>query len=265
MSQRILIAILLVAATVILLRTVVKATGWLSGGAVEGFTSSKSHFPTFWSVEGFSGAPRAMNTTTVCPAGSTMYMFEGAAYCCDGRINRDATSLTSTCRPATSAPGARPTFCALGPSRDGVPNCLEIHAGQLAAEGEATCPPSLPNYVKGPPGSATEKGRCCAGPTNADSTDCLSTTPGTFCDAARAANEFAGGPTACEFQRAKEMEGAACPAGWGAFTQPGQGSLTGLTVFGCSDNNQMCYSAATTSRLQELDYDTTGMTVCQSS
>lgn len=249
MSQRILIAILLVAAIVILLRTVVKATGWLSGGAVR-------------SVEGFG--PKAVNTTTVCPAGTTMYMFEGAAYCCDGRINRDATSLAGTCRPATSAPGARPIFCALGPSRDGVPNCLEIHAGQLAAEGEATCPPSLPNYVKGPPGSATEKGRCCAGPMNADRTDCMSSTPGSFCDAAHAANEFAGGPTSCEFQRAKELEGASCPTGWGAFTQPGQGALSGLTVFGCSDNNQMCYSAATTARLQELGYDTTGMTVCQS-
>lgn len=259
--QQILIGVLLVAAIVVLARTLVKATGWLSGGAVEGFGETKSYFPTFKSVEGF-GAAKAVNTSTTCPVGSTLYMYEGVAYCCDGRIVRDAPTLAGSCRPATSAPGARPLFCSLGPTRGTVPNCLEFHASQIAAEGEATCPPSMPNYVKGP---TTEKGRCCAGPANSDQTDCLTTAPGTFCDAARAANEFAGGPDSCEFQRAKELEATGCPSGWGAFTQPGQGALAGLTVFGCSDNNQMCYSAATAGRLQELGYDTTGMNVCQSS
>jgi hypothetical protein len=249
MKQTILIAILLVVVVIVLLRTVLKAAGWLRGSAV-------------WSVEGFA-SPTAVNTTTVCPAGTTMYMYGGVAYCCDGRINRDAPTLAGSCRAATSAPGARPVFCSLGAGSDGVPNCLEIHGQQLAEEGVATCPSSMPNYVKGPSGSATEKGRCCAGPANADQTDCFSTAPGTFCDAARADNEFAGGPASCEFQRAKELEGASCPSGWGAFTQPGQGALAGLTVFGCSDNNQMCYSAATTARLQELGYDTTAMSVCK--
>lgn len=248
MKQRILIAVLLVVAIVILLRTVFKATGWMRGSGV---------------TEPFANAA-AVNTTTVCPAGTMMYMYGGVAYCCDGRINRDAPTLAGSCRPATSAPGAKPVFCSLGAGSDGVPNCLEIHGQQLAAEGAATCPPTaMPNYVKGPAGSATEKGRCCAGPANADQTDCYSTAPGMFCDAARADNEFAGGPTSCEFLRAKELEGANCPAGWGAFTQPGQGSLAGLTVFGCSDNNQMCYSAATTARFQELGYDTTAMSVCK--
>lgn len=244
MKQRILIAILLVVVIVVLLRTVLKASGWIQGsGVTEPFVA-------------------AVNTTTVCPTGTTMYMYGGVAYCCDGRINRDAPTLTGSCRAATSAPGARPTFCSLGAGAESVPNCLEIHGQQLAAEGAATCPASMPNYVKGP---ATEKGRCCAGPANADQTDCYSTAPGTFCDAARADNEFVGGSTSCEFLRAKELEGASCPAGYGAFTQPGQGDLVGLTVFGCSDNNQMCYSAATTARLQELGYDTTAMSVCKAS
>lgn len=247
-QQKILVAILLVVAVAVLLRTVIKASGWLWGSAVEGFASAS-----------------AVNTSTVCPTGTTMYMYGGAAYCCDGRINKESANLAGSCRPASSAPGARPVFCALGAGTQGVPNCLEVHGEQLAAEGQATCPPSMPNYVKGATGSPTEKGRCCAGPTNADQTDCFSTAPGSFCDAARAANEFAGPVTSCEFQRAKELEGAACPDGWGAFTQPGQGSLAGLNVFGCSDNNQMCYSAATAARLQELGYDTTGMSVCKTS
>lgn len=269
--QQILIGILLVAALVVLVRTLVKATGWLSGGAVrsaEGFAQaiSGSGLSLNGRHVGREGFASAVNTETTCPAGSKLYMYEGVAYCCDGRIVRDATTLAGSCRPATSAPGARPLFCSLGPTRGAVPNCLEFHTAQIAAEGKATCPPSMSNYAKGPAGSATEKGRCCAGPTNADQTDCLTgAAPGTFCDAERASNEFTGSPASCEFQRAKELEGAGCPTGYGSFTQPGQGALAGLTVFGCSDNNQMCYSAATTGRLQELGYDTTGMSVCQSS
>lgn len=241
MTQRILIAILLVAAIVLLLRTVIQSSGWLA--------------------EGFSATTvRAVNTTTMCPAGAQMYMYGGTAYCCDGRIIRDATTLTGSCRPATSSPGARPLFCSLGSSEEGVPNCLEIHGKQLEEEAAARCPTTMPNYVKTTDGTA----RCCSGPANADRTDCLSERD-IFCNVAGGDNEFAGGANSCEFLRARERDATACPEGWGAFTQPGQGALAGLTVFGCSDNTQMCYSAATTARLQELGYDTTGMAVCKSS
>jgi hypothetical protein len=120
----------------------------------------------------------------------------------------------------------------------------------------------MPNYVKAVDGSATA--RCCTGPANADRTDCLNAEDN-FCRVAGGDNEFASGEDTCEFLRAKERDAGTCPAGWGAFTQPGQGALAGLTVFGCSDNSQMCYSAATTARLQELGYDTTAMAVCKSS
>jgi hypothetical protein len=243
---QILIGILLVAAIVILLRTVFQVSTGLWGSSVR---------------EGFV-APKAVNTTTVCPAGAKMYMYEGGAYCCDGRINKEAPSLTGTCRPASSAPNATVTFCALGAGNDWVPNCLETRAGKLAEEGASTCPPQMMNFAKGPKGSATEKGRCCEGALNAESTDCMTAGPGSFCDVAGAANEFEGGPGSCEFLRVKAADKTPCPNGMRAFVLPGQGALDGLSLFGCSDNSQICYSAALISRLGELGYSTTGMTAC---
>jgi hypothetical protein len=245
--SRVLVGILLVAVVIILLRTMYKATSGLWGSAVEGF----------WA------APRAINTTTACPAGAKLYMYEGTAYCCDGRINTDATTLAGTCRPGSSAPDAKPTFCTLGAGTATVPNCLSIRSGLLAAEAEATCPPRMPNYAMGPAGSATAKGRCCSGPLNHDSTDCMHPNPGSFCDVAGVKNEFAGGQHSCEFLRAQELDRVKCPTGMGPFVSPGHGNFDGITLFGCTDNHQNCYSKAVIDRLGELGFSTTGMTECK--
>lgn len=237
---RILVGILLVAAIVILLRTVFKASTGLWGSAVEGFA-----------------AARATNTITACPAGSKLYMFEGAAYCCDGWINTDASTLAGSCRAASSAPGAKATFCALGAGTVAVPNCLETVAGRLAAEAETTCPPRLPNLA------AKGKGRCCEGPLNADSTDCANPMPGSFCDVTGVPNEFQAGAQSCEFLRAQEMDRVKCPTGMGPFVMPAaHGPLDGLTLFGCTDNHQNCYSTAVISRLTEIGFKTDGMVDC---
>lgn len=238
-TQQILLTVLLIGLVVLLLRIAINEIRTL-------FIFSRQ--------EGFQSGSKAINTQTTCPSGTQMFMYEGRAYCCDGRIDSDAPTLSGTCKPASSAPNAKAIFCSLGPSST-VPNCAEVRSQQHESEANSVCPPSMPNLVN----NGTTK-HCCAGPTNAEQTACLlENSPS--CIVAGTANEFAGGPTSCEFLKAKEQLN--CPDGWGTFTHPGQGSLQGLTVFGCSDNKQMCYSTATIQRLQELGFSTDGMNACK--
>jgi len=195
------------------------------------------------------------NTMTECPGSATMYMHDGAAYCCSGKI-MSADSAKDTCRPLPNRDSTL-TFCTLGPAKVDVPNCLELRAGLMQAEGEKVCPPSLPNFVRGPKGSATEAGRCCYGPANETYDDC---TGGEHCNVGDA-NIFKD-PTSCGFLKAQHDD--VCPSGFGRLQAKGQGPLADLTLHGCTNSSQNCYSVATLKRLVELGYDVNGLPSCSS-
>jgi hypothetical protein len=74
-------------------------------------------------------------------------------------------------------------------------------------------------------------------------------------------NTFAVGQSSCEFQRAREDDGA-CPSGHSPITIEGNGQFNGLTLYGCSSGMSLCYSQATVGRLRELGYDVSNMPVC---
>ncbi len=210
--------------------------------------------------EGFASSGRALvNTATECPAGSTMYMYEGAAYCCSGTVNPDADTAAKTCSAGNSwQRGSSPlTFCTLGPTSGTVKNCLELRAGLMQAEGERLCPPSKPNYVKG---ATTSAGRCCASTANDSYTDCTDLSTGKYCDFTTDSNELKD-PQSCQFLRSKETA-ATCPSKYNPFTTEGQGPMAGLTLYGCTDMGTNCYSTALLSRLKTLGYDTKGLTPC---
>jgi hypothetical protein len=202
-----------------------------------------------------------LNSATECPVGTEMYMYEGGAYCCGGgKVNRDADTVEKTCRPIPMKPA--PTFCTLGPSQEKVKNCLELKAGLLQAEGETTCPPSKPNFCKGPAGSATANGRCCSGPVNAEGTDCADSNAFFQCTVGTDPNELKD-MNDCRFQREKETQDP-CPPKYFPFSSEGQGPLKGVNVYGCSDLGKNCYSKAVIARLKELGYDSSSMPVCSS-
>lgn len=205
------------------------------------------------------------NTSTECPNGTQMYMYDGIAFCCSGQVNPDATSARGSCVLPAIPPniGALPpTFCTLGPTQDGVPNCLEIRSGLLQAEGEKICPSGMPNYVKGYPASPTQNGRCCKGPGNTSLTDCASPSD-VSCDVTTNQNYFEA-PNSCQFQRLPQELGA-CPSGYGQITVQGTGAFQGLTLVGCSDNGQNCYSQGLITRLKEMNYDTSSLPICSAS
>jgi hypothetical protein len=211
-------------------------------------------------AEGFaSGGKQLTNTATECPKGTTMYMYEGVAYCCSGTVDPDATTVQKSCTAANSwqRGASKLTFCTLGPATgaSGIKNCLELRAGLMQAEGERLCPPSKPNYVK-----EGERARCCASAANDTYTDCADLGTGKYCDFTADANELKV-PESCQFLREKESA-TACPAKYKPFTTEGQGSLAGLTLYGCTDMGKNCYSSALLTRLRQLGYKTDGLTPC---
>jgi hypothetical protein len=212
-------------------------------------------------AEGFADKPTALvNAVTECPSGTTMYMFEGAAYCCSGTVNPDADTVEKTCVSANAwqRGSAAPTFCTLGPTTPTVKNCLELRAGLMQVEGERLCPPSKPNYVKSTGGA----GRCCAAAANDKHTECTDLSTGMYCDFTKDSNEFKD-PQSCQFLREKETA-TACPSKFNPFTTEGQGSLTGLTLYGCTDMGKNCYSTSMIKRLGELGFSTSQLTPCVS-
>jgi hypothetical protein len=249
--REVLIGALIVAILVVLIRTVL---------ATPAIRRIREQF-----ANGGSGATaRLVNTATECPAGTTMYMYEGAAFCCSGTVNGDAEDVKQTCRPGLTRGAPALTFCTLGPTREGIKNCMETRAGQLQAAADAVCPPKMPNYAQGTFGSATASGRCCAGPTTADGTDCADTTnAATYCTVSSDPNEFKSA-TSCQHLKAIAAAAAACPPKYSmapiSFT--GQSPLTGLTVPVCTEGTVNCYSKAVVARLKELGYDVKGLPVC---
>jgi hypothetical protein len=216
-------------------------------------------------MEGFATKPASalLNSATECPSNTKMYMYEGKAYCCSTTINADADRLADTCKPnPLNKSAADFTFCTLGPSDNTVKNCLEERSGFLQALGEKVCPPSKPNLALGPMGSATALGRCCSSAANQDMTDCVDLTQTAYCDVSSQSNYFMA-PTSCQFERARETD-PVCPTGFSGYTGQGTGALQGLTLYGCQDSNQICYSQAMLNSLKEFGYNTAGMKVCSS-
>jgi len=211
-------------------------------------------------TEGFQSAPVA--TLTECPSGSTIYMYEGVAYCCPGVVNPDATTVERSCIvPVGSTPSA--SFCTLGPARGRIPNCGQTRAGELEELGAARCPAGAPNYAQGPRGSPTENGRCCVGGVNRDATDCSDPSPANMCDVITDPNVFKY-PQSCNYLRAKQEDGA-CPSGQHSFDMKlSAGPLAGLTVYGCTDTKTSCYSQAVVNRLKGLGYSVKGIPICES-
>lgn len=243
------IIIALLTTVVILIARIIWGTPFVKRVVSEAFASGS----------GSSGGP--VNTITECPAGATLYMYEGTAYCCSSTINPDADSAAQTC---LVVPGQDTTFCTLGPtSQTGVKNCMELKSGLLAAEGASVCPSSSPNFAKGPRGSPTENGRCCAGNVNKDATDCESSSPAGFCDVNTDPNVFKD-PRSCGYLKAKEDDDE-CASGFSAFDMAGHGTLNGLTVYGCTNMSTSCYSQAMVNRLTELGYDVKGIPICGAS
>ena len=152
-----------------------------------------------------------VNTVTECPMGTEMYMHEGVVFCCSGKIRENAISVADTC-VARLQDMDNLTFCTLGASRGNIPNCSQVNDKVFKAEGARVCPPSAPNYARGPPGSATANGRCCPGPTNAARTDCMSTVGS--CDATPPGTSIMkSAQPSCQLLKLKEGEGA-CPSSY---------------------------------------------------
>jgi hypothetical protein len=243
---KILVIAFLVTAVLILLRVIIGTP--LIQRVAESFQSGGS-------------ASHLLNSSTECPKGSELYMYDGVAYCCgNGKINRDADDVQKSCRPITV--GKKPMFCTLGPSRDGINNCLELRAGYLEAEAQKVCPPSKPNYAQGSVGSPTEHGRCCKGPVTADGSNCAdASNVMNFCNVSTDTNEFKTMEN-CQIQREKETA-ESCPEKYSPFTMESkQGPTAGLYLYGCTDGGSMCYSKALINRLKELGYDSTGLKQC---
>jgi hypothetical protein len=209
------------------------------------------------------GAPAVINTMTVCPTGSQMYMYEGRSYCCNGTINTDADTVERTCRPPIYPPGITPTFCTLGPANKGVKNCLELRAGLMDAESQSRCPPSKPNFCQGDASTATAGGRCCTGAANEHRTDCNVSTD-VYCDMMPAG----GNPIqtqwkgSCDFQRLAELDGQSCPSGYHQTITDGQGAFAGVSIYGCTNMTQTCYSADMIGRLSKMGLDTSQLQNC---
>jgi hypothetical protein len=54
-------------------------------------------------AEGFvNGGKQLTNTATECPKDTTMYMYEGVAYCCSGTVNPDSNTVQKSCTAANS-------------------------------------------------------------------------------------------------------------------------------------------------------------------
>ena len=249
MRRQLIVGALFVAVLIILVRTIVGST--FVKRVMESFQSG-------------GGAPAAINTMTACPAGSKMYIYEGRTYCCDGTINTDADDIQRTCRAPIYPPGTQTTFCTLGPAHKGVKNCLELRGGIMQAEGETRCPPSKPNFCQGNSNtSPAALGRCCTGPANEALTDCNVATD-VYCDmvptdANPLQTQWKG---SCDFQRLAEMDTQSCPKGYHQTITDGQGPFNGVTVYGCTNMTQTCYSADMIGRLNKMGLDTSALQNC---
>lgn len=251
MRRQIIIGALILVVIIILVRTALGTP--LVKRVMESFQSG-----------GGGTVSAAINTMTVCPANSQMYMYEGRAYCCDGTINPDADEVSRTCRSPIFPPGLLPTFCTLGPAHKGVKNCLELRAGILQAEGETRCPPSKPNFCQGNSStSPAALGRCCTGPTNEQITDCNVSTD-VYCDMVPTGENplKTQWKNSCDFQRLAEIDAQKCPQGYHQTITDGQGPFAGVTVYGCTNMTQTCYSADVISRLKAMNLDTSSLQVC---
>lgn len=201
-----------------------------------------------------SGGKSPINSSTNCPMGSAFYMHKGASFCCSGNVNTGADRLEDTCKAYSSRDTHPLTFCTLGPSKGGVKNCMELRSGLMQAEGAAVCP-SNHTFVK----EASGQARCCDDPGNPELTECASNN---YCNVSTDKNEFADAKS-CQFQKAQE-DAPACPKSYGPFTAAGQGAMSSITLFGCTDNGQNCYADSTIKRLKELGYDVSSLISCTS-
>jgi hypothetical protein len=202
-----------------------------------------------------------MNTTTECHSGSQMYMYDGAAFCCSGRINPDANSLADSC-PKSGTSAVAVNFCALGPSQKGVPNCLETANALYDKEGLRFCPPTMPNYVK----TTSGQGRCCASAVNPRRTECTVPSAGT-CDVAATTNVFqtlSKTNPSCQFQKAQADDGACPPTYSPMVFHIDHGIYAGRSLYGCINPMKGgCLAPATLDRMKRMNYDVTGIPVCK--
>ena len=234
--REVLIGGLLVVAVVILIRVIFSTP--VGSRMIERFQNG-----------GGGGTATLLNTTTECPTGSQLYMYEGTAYCCNGQVNPDADTLKQSCRPQLYPPGFQLTFCSLGPPRKkdgnqiGVKNCLELKAGLMAAEGASFCPPSMLNYTQG-----GDNGRCCRGPANASFTDCADTQP--HCDRLAPGENPLKNMTSCAFIKLSEDDAASCPTGYQPTMITGHGQLEDYHIYGCTNMTQTCFSDDLINRLK---------------
>ena len=256
MRDIILLAIT-VAAVIIIVRTIMYMP--LMQRAVETFVGDSL-------VTDSSGTPQ--NTLTECPVGSQVYVYDGIVYCCEGIIDPDANTVQRSCRAGAGT--AQRMLCTLGPDKDGVVNCLKTRGGQMQEAGENICPPTLPNYCKGPTGSSSGNGRCCGGDTNVGYTDCLlSSLPA--CDVSgdstgNILTNYFLAPTDCRFLRAAQLD-TNCPVGYSHNS-----AITGVTGFkdatliGCSipvkGGSQYCYTPTIIGQLTTFGYDTSALPNC---
>jgi hypothetical protein len=114
------------------------------------------------------------------------------------------------------------------------------------------CPPSAPKYVKGEPFSDAENGRCCAGPTNADRTACVSDRGS--CDVTNDPNIF---KTSATHPNCQLLKAGACPERYTPIVEhEGGGPYSGLTLSFCysRENNKFCSTKAIKDTLIGLGY-----------
>jgi hypothetical protein len=197
-----------------------------------------------------------LNSTTECPMGYTMYMYDGGAYCCKGRVNGDAANLERSCIAVSTE---KNTLCSLGPSTKDIPNCVSIQKKVLHAQGVNICPPTMPNFCKDP--ADNSKGRCCTSAVNESGTNCVRQEGS--CSVGAGDNEFLD-PTDCRFLRQKEMD-STCPSGYhqvlSSVSNP-KSALHGLSLYGCTNLSNNCYTAKLTQRLRTLGYDVSQLAQC---
>ena len=244
-----ILVIALMCITVILLLRITMQTPVVSG-LFEKFTSGS-----------------LLNSTTECPAGYSMYMYEGGAYCCKGRVNTDSHTLERSCVAATTE---KNTLCSLGPSTGVVPNCAKIRKTVLQKQGELVCPPSMPNFCTGD--HTTPKGRCCTSVVNEQGTNCVrqegSCSVGPYGPDAALNNELLTSefitPNDCRFLKLKESD-SKCPSGYYStvsnISNP-TNPLNGLTLYGCTNLSDICYTPKLIQRLSTIGYDVRQLVQC---
>lgn len=200
-----------------------------------------------------------MNSVTTCPKGYTMYMYDGGAYCCKGRVNSDAPKLERSCIPA---PTEKHTLCSLGPTKGDIPNCAGLHKKILQEHGKTICPPSIPNFCRE---SDSAPGRCCSSAVNETGTNCVNSIGS--CSIGAGENEFLD-PTDCRLLRLKEMD-STCPIGYHQTIATiysndvrNQSQFNGTTLYGCTNLSNTCYTQKLIQRLKTLGYDTRPLTEC---